>query len=245
MKRFFSLLLIVIAVCAVAHAKVIKGKCGDNVRYALDTETGVLSISGTGNMKDFNLGKSSWYSNCKLIKKVIIEEGVNSIGKCAFEGCSNLSSIIIPESVTTIGFMSLIGCESLTEIYIPKSVTSIDDHVFDRCSKLARITIDSENSIFYSIDDILYERNGKENLYKGNILRKCPQTIQGKIALSKGFTSIDNYAFAECQNLTSVIIPEGVTSIGSYAFEDCSNLTSVSIPNSVRDLGIEVFNFCM
>ena len=44
-------------------------------------------------------------------------------------------------------------------------------------------------------------------------------------------TSISNYAFYDCSNLTSVSFPTA-TSIGSNAFYGCSNLTSVSFPTA-------------
>ena len=50
------------------------GQCGDNVFYELDSE-GTLTIFGTGNM--YNDGAS--YTK-ESIKKVIIENGVESIG---------------------------------------------------------------------------------------------------------------------------------------------------------------------
>lgn len=59
-----------------------------------------------------------------------------------------------------------------------------------------------------------------------------------------GLTSIGNYAFDSCSNLTSVTIGNGVTIIGSLAFSGCSNLTSVTIPNSVTSIGNGVFLSC-
>jgi RHS repeat-associated protein len=57
-------------------------------------------------------------------------------------------------------------------------------------------------------------------------------------------TSIGQYAFWDCPNLTGVTIPNSVTSIGDWAFENCSNLTSVTIPNSVTSIGQDMFFDC-
>ena len=64
------------------------------------------------------------------------------------------------------------------------------------------------------------------------------------VIIENGVTSIGNYAFYECFNLTSVTIPESVTSIGNYAFEGCFNLTSVTIPESVTSIGNYAFYSC-
>ena len=64
------------------------------------------------------------------------------------------------------------------------------------------------------------------------------------ITIPNSVTSIGNVAFSRCSGLTSVEIPNSVTSIGGYAFQVCSNLTSITIPNSVTRIGAQAFNAC-
>ncbi|MBO4804824.1 MAG: leucine-rich repeat domain-containing protein, partial [Paludibacteraceae bacterium] len=135
------------------------------------SDDGTLTISGT-DMPDYRIFYDTdtgqtiapWYSEREKIKKIVIENGVTSIGqeafthcvsltsitipnsvtsigKFAFKGCSELESITIPNSVTSIGDRAFFGCESLTSITIPNSVTSIGNHAFCRCSELESITI--------------------------------------------------------------------------------------------------------
>ncbi len=66
-----------------------------------------------------------------------------------------------------------------------------------------------------------------------------PNTINGTTV-----TSIRNYGFYNCKNLTSITIPNSVTSIGSEAFRGCSSLTSIRIPNFVTIIGVSVFRGC-
>ena len=63
------------------------GTCGDNLTWTLDTESGILTISGTGAMT--NYAYAPWYSYRSTIKTVVIKDGVTSIGTHAFENCSN------------------------------------------------------------------------------------------------------------------------------------------------------------
>lgn len=68
---------------------------------------------------------------------------------------------------------------------------------------------------------------------------EIPSEIDG-VAVTK----IGNFAFGECEALTSVTIPESVTSIGDDAFRYCKFLTSVTIPDSVTSIGDDVFTLC-
>ena len=127
------------------------GTCGENLTWELDLETGTLTISGTGDMKDYeqvyngdadySFSSSSPWSNCDDIKSVIIESGVTSIGKCAFVGCKNLSGILIPNSINDIGDLAFRNCNGLTSISIPDSVSVINPDTFAYCSNLTSISI--------------------------------------------------------------------------------------------------------
>ena len=64
------------------------------------------------------------------------------------------------------------------------------------------------------------------------------------VTIPNSVTSIGYMAFAGCSGLTSVTIPNSVTSIGGVAFYKCSGLTSVTIPNSVTSIGEGAFSSC-
>ena len=88
------------------------------------------------------------FSDCSSLESIVIPNGVTSIGLDTFEGCSSLTSIEIPDSVTSIGSNAFEGCSSLTSIEIPDSVTSIGSNAFEGCSSLTSIEIpDSVTSI--------------------------------------------------------------------------------------------------
>ena len=122
----------------------------DNLTWTLYAD-GKLTISGTGAMKDYNAAEnlSPAYMNSD-VKKVVIEDGVTSIGELAFYKCSSLTNITIPDSVTCIAYAAFHGCSSLSSITIPNSVTSIGIYAFVVCSSLTSITIpDGVTSIGY------------------------------------------------------------------------------------------------
>ena len=79
-------------------------------------------------------------NNYPKTTKVVIPEGVTSIGNYAFCGCSGLTSIIIPDSVTSIGDSAFVYCSGLTIITITDSLTSIEMRAFYKCSGLTSVT---------------------------------------------------------------------------------------------------------
>ena len=126
----------------VTDGETYSGTCGDDVTWMLDTDTGELTISGTGAMADYSRAPNNpWYSYRSSIKTVTIQSGVTSIGDRTIYGCANLTSVTIPDSVTSIGIRAFFNCTNLTSVTIPDSVTSIGDWAFAQCTSLANVTI--------------------------------------------------------------------------------------------------------
>ena len=198
----------------------------DNLTWKL-YEDGTLNISGKGAMKDYNSDDNPSPASQKKdsVKKVVIEDGVTSIGATAFYCCNSLTSITIPDSVTSIGDSAFSGCWDLTSITIPDSVTTIGESAFYGCSSLTSITIpDGVTSIGYGA------------------FSSCRSLTS--ITIPDSVTSIGNSSFSYCISLTSITIPNSVTSIGAYAFSNCWYLTSITIPDSVTSIGKSAFYKC-
>ena len=65
-----------------------------------------------------------------------------------------------------------------------------------------------------------------------------------KVVIEKGVTNIGNWAFSECNSLTSITIPGNVESIGESAFYSCDNLTDVTLQDGVKSIGNSAFIWC-
>lgn len=108
MYLVFSL-LIAMSLAYGANAEVVSGNCGedgDNVKWELDTENGVLTISGQGDMWDYEYQyytTAPWYSYYPEISTVVIQNEITSIGDYAFCGCTGLTNVTIPDGVRSIG----------------------------------------------------------------------------------------------------------------------------------------------
>lgn len=201
------------------------GTLGENLTWVFDNSW-TLTISGTGDIPDFfDDNDAPWYSEKAAINRVVIEDGVTSIGNGAFCNATNLKSVIIPDSVTSIGNGAFSGCTDLKEINVPDSVTSIGVGAFFGTSWLES---KQEENPLVIVNNILVDGY------------KC----FGDVVIPDSVTSICNGAFAECIGLTSVTIPDSVTSIDSHSFYNCRNLTSINIPDSVTSIGTYAFGGC-
>ena len=264
MKKTISLFICFILIFSVlsffphtARATVY-GACGDGLTWEIDVRRGILTISGEGDMYDFYRDDDTpWYYNYPDISYVVIEDGVTSIGECAFYYCGALYSVTIGNSVTSIGESAFQGCVSIESIVIPDNLTRIGYRAFEGCASLAslsvgrglaslgydafsgcpldRIAVDGENAVFHSSGNCLIETESKK------LIAGCNNSV---IPSDGSVTSIENYAFCGRKALTEITIPDGVTSVGHRAFEGCAALTSISIPDSVTSIGRYAFSGC-
>ncbi len=185
------------------------GKCGDNVTWSFNSSTGTLTISGTGDMANYAAVESPFYDN-NLIKSIVINNSVTSIGNRAFYRCTSLTKVTIPNSVTSIGSDAFFNCSSLINVTIPNGVTYIDDYTFWLCESLTSVIIPT------SVTSI-----GEYAFADCNSLTK--------ITIPDSVVRIGNNAFRECTSLTNITIPDSVKSIGDFALFGCESLTKITV----------------
>ena len=161
-----------------------------------------------------------------------------SIGQNAFNRCTDMISINIPEGIKYINASAFYGCTNLTSIAVPDSITQILMSAFAQCTSLSAINVNVDNQYYCSIDGILYDKNV-------STLGHYPaQKAETTFIIPDSVTKIDDYAFAYCDNLTSIEIPDGVTYIGNSAFRACSKLASIAIPDGVTSIGVDMCESC-
>ena len=151
--------------CAQVMAAVLadSGTCGDNVNWTFDSTAGVLTISGSGPMTDYFSDRSPFYLNSD-IKKIIIEDGVMSIGSFAFRRCESLTNVKIPPSVTSIGEGAFYDCTALTAVTIPDSVENIGSWAFEKCTGLTTVSFQRKEPPTAG-EDIFISCTGLTNIY--------------------------------------------------------------------------------
>lgn len=214
------------------------GICGSNLTW--DLTDGTLTISGTGDMKEYYFDGLPWSHAKSSINKLVIEDGVTSIAPWAFNDCSALASITIPNSVISIGsdaFKGTAWYDSQPDglvyagkvayrykgalqspaITLEEGTTGIGAYAFDQYYDLTSITIPSSVK---NIDTFAFA------YCYGLTSIEIPNSV----------TNIDKWAFAGCEGVTSLTIPNNLTVIKYGAFAGLASLTSLTIPESVTSI---------
>ena len=193
------------------------GSCGTSLTYSYVESTHTLTISGTGEMADYDTDPLPWASYKDDITYIEIKDGVTSICAWAFSNCSKLTSVTIGSGVTSIGSGAFCYCNNLMSVTIPTSVTSISNGVFYECAGLTSVTIPA------GVTSI-----GKNAFYG------C--TGLTSITIPSSVTSISEAAFHSCTGLTSVIIhATSLTTYGECAFENNKAGRKIYVPSSAVD----------
>jgi hypothetical protein len=118
-----------------------------------------------------------------------------------------------------------------------------DDNSCSRCGLVAQpFTLTKSNMYMTGLVSQEYGDYDKIDELNGDIV--IPETFEYEGTIYR-ISSIGDYAFGGCTNITSVDIPDSVTSIGNYAFCDCINMTSVDIPDNVTSIGNYAFCDCI
>ena len=239
--------------CGAQKTQVLKalysGTCGaegdgSNVTWTLDN-AGTLTISGTGAMYSYwNTGIVGFNTPWRnlMVKHVIIQDGVTSIGSYAFIYNHTIESVEISGTVQTIEGNAFQGTH-LKSVTIPDNVTSIGREAFQDCTSLKNIALSN------GVQDLGYVFGGCTALESVTIpsgVTSMGSTFEGCTSLKNitflgGVTSIKG-AFRNCTALTTVTLPDGIEDI-TNAFEGCTALTNVTLPDSVEDIS-SAFSGC-
>lgn len=162
---------------------------------------------------------------CPKLRKVLLNENLNSIEKLSLSNCINLSVINIPQGINKIGDFSFAGCINLESVNIPECCTFIPYGAFRNCISLKTITLPQNVTI---IETSAFE--------------EC--TNLQNIQMFGGISEIGDRAFFKCIKLENLVIPNGIKEIGESAFEECNSIESIQIPNSVTAIGQSAFAYC-
>ena len=203
------------------------------------------------------------FYNCTSLKSANIPASVLTIDNYAFANCSSLESIVIPDNVTTIGDYAFQNCTGFTSLVLPNSLVRNGFGAFEGCTSLQSITLPFIGSCLndgdaYSHGDTLYfayifganRWNETLSSYDSKVpssLKSVAFTSLNVISAGPGmsYSTVCDYAFAECSSLENIYITNNCALIGNYAFYGCSSLKSVVVPKDCVSVGKYAFANCL
>lgn len=234
---------------------------------------GCSSLNSITIPKSVSLIEYNAFKGCSSLKSVSIPDGVVTISDEAFDECSALSTVTIGKKMQNIYSRVFANCTELKDVYcyaeeIPKTNATAFEGSFVEYATLhvpavstekykstepwsnfgSIVSLEGESEDDSYIDGIYYDFSDNdakvvkgENAYSGDVVIPASVIYKGK---TFSVTSIGDFAFFQCNGLTSVSIPESITTIGQLAFANCSGLTSIDIPNSITNIGVGAFAEC-
>jgi len=266
LSRIFTLaiLLLILSLAVLPAAAETGSDCGaEGSSVTWNLTDGVLTISGTGSMRDkYHPWYDSYTSNVPIYSVVVqpgithigsnafellesvtsvsLPEGLVSIGDRGFMQCTNLTSIVFPSTLKRLGCASFCNCSMLTSVTLPDGFEKLGAAAFSTCAHLARITMPSSLS---SIGDgalaecpLLFDITFPENCKIGaNVVHGSGNA---SITVKSGDV-IGDQAFYYT-TLKEITLEEGVKYIGNYAFS-YSSIDSIVLPQSLRFIGNKAF----
>ncbi|MHC1708968.1 MAG: leucine-rich repeat domain-containing protein [Methanomassiliicoccales archaeon] len=151
----------------------------------------------------------------------------------------HVTSAIIPSSVHTVENYAFANCDDLVVVSIGSGVSSVGGAAFYNCYNLEAIHVHLSNSIYSSIDGILYDE-------AITALIKCPSARSGDVTIPDTVTALQYGSFDDCRFIENLAIGSGLTEIGDYAFESVDDLKTVTFSpgSSLHIIGERAFSGC-
>lgn len=167
-------------------------------------------------------------------------ENLTTIYPFTFTDSLVLQKIILPSSIEKLDYFSFAGCSHLNSVIIQNTETIIENGAFAGCSVL-------DFSFVNSLDKYSSSNSGKILCNKEQTVLYSYPSANGKITsadLPDTITTIEDYAFAYCENLETITLSNTITFLGKGIFRDCTSLISCEIPQNITTLESESFFNC-
>ena len=254
MKKIFSLLMAFVMLLSVTSGLTLtvyaetttSGICGKNVFWNYDEESKTLTISGTGEMFDYNndtirdlnnkpVKALGYYDLLYKVSTIKIIEGVTLIGARAFYECSSLKSITIPNSVTLIRTEAFYGCKSLENVFYEGYKTN-----------WKRINIWKNNEPLLNANIICKELKDKcSGICNDNLSWQYDPSTKTMIFNGKGELSFDKAGeyyglplpwqnMVDDEEIEKIIISDDITYVNFSSFSDCINVKEFELGKDVK-----------
>ena len=241
--------------------------CGENVSWKVGD--GTLTISGTGPMADYEEYDEEgvfysyappWWkwnpkededTNKEQITRLVVEEGVTTLGKGTFRELSNLKTVSLPTTLTAIG-EDAFWSTGLEEISIPAGVTIIDTYAFAETGLQEIVFPANLKTIgkwaFYNVPLKRVDIPASVTSIGERAFYDCLSLAEFKVdAANTAYKSVDGALFSKDgtemisygagHTASSYTVPDGVKKLHPSTFSYTEALEKVLLPDSLEEIG--------
>ena len=185
-----------------------------------------------------------------LLPSITFNEGLQSIGYCAFSQCNAATINTLPSTIMSLGEWVFEYCEAMTQFTVPANIKAVPTGIVYHCGNLTTVTlptgVTSIGSRSFHDCPKLTTVNG---LNQTTLTKLYGQAFQNTglttVTLPNSITQIDGSAFASCANLTSINVPTGIDYVPSEYCYNCPKLTTVTMHNGIRTIKNSAFRDCV
>ncbi len=212
-------------------------------KYAFDGCKDLVSINFPANVTEI---KEYTFNDCVKLKNIELPNGLIYIKDYAFNGCASLGKVTIPGGVQNIS-PGAFKNSGLTEVILKEGVMSLSNNSFDGCLLLKKVTFPTTMKTIggfsnTGIKEIAFAEGATPEAISDYAFLNCDSL--STITLPNSIKSLGTGAFYDCDTLKTVKLPTGITKIAKQAFYHCGFLQSITIPQSVTEIGAEAFAAC-
>ena len=195
------------------------------------------------NIPDVRVIDTGAFSGCTSLENVYLDR-IGEISGFTFDGCSALKEIKIPNLIGKLGKIGRCAFRntSLQSLIIPPFVFDIEEHAFCNCP-ISNINVDVDNPIYYSKDDVLYQKYEDD---KSILVKYAPKKKDVCFCVDQNIKMIDSHAFEGAKELEKIILHDNLLSIGKLqTFAGCTSLQEIVLPPQISVVPKEVFLNCI
>ena len=169
------------------HEYICDGWCGEDVRWAFDTETNTLTLEGNGQTWVYGVAEAEletwreefpyewiycelpdwWYSYQNDIENIVVGDGITHLNATLFADLPNLKHVDLG-NVEMIDYL-FVDCDSLEEVVLPPTLTHVGACAFENCSNLKKVEILADDAVLFwgvfsgaeHLEEVHFGRNAK------------------------------------------------------------------------------------